>query len=295
MQNNDELTKSLVSLIDETINEIDELRKSKFAAAEVSLQGPGDSLNSKAPGSDDVNGSIGKKEDDKDEDDDDKEDKKDDAEKAEVEKAANREADPNPGFPHGKAEKAEDAEKAEVEKAANREADPNPGFPHGKAEKAEKDADEDDKDKDKKDKKDEDKYKKEDMEKQMGSGVTGGAMDQAGAAAGTNMVTKSEEEVESLMKSYVDSQMAPLEDKLKAIHTLVEQIADQPAPSKRFTTQVVPLAKSGEEFESALTKTDLTKQLLELKKSGKEVDDLDFTKMDLGANLVDIAHKYGLK
>ena len=80
------------------------------------------------------------------------------------------------------------------------------------------------------------------------------------------------------------------------IYDLVEKIADQPVPSKRFNERVIPLSKSGDEFESApLNKADVANKLLDLKKSGKEIDDLDFTKIDLGADLGEIASKYGLK
>jgi hypothetical protein len=39
---NEELVKSLTSLIDETLDEIEEIKKSKFAAAEIKLDGPGE-------------------------------------------------------------------------------------------------------------------------------------------------------------------------------------------------------------------------------------------------------------
>ena len=39
---NSELAKSLVSLIDETLEEIEELKKSKFSAAEIKIEGPGE-------------------------------------------------------------------------------------------------------------------------------------------------------------------------------------------------------------------------------------------------------------
>ena len=57
---------------------------------------------------------------------------------------------------------------------------------------------------------------------------------------------------------------------------------------------MVPLAKSDDFTAPAWSKGSLTKELMELKKSGKEVEGLDFTKIDLGTDLNSIATKYGL-
>jgi hypothetical protein len=91
MERNEELTKSLVSLIDETLEELEELKKSKFSAAEIKIEGPGDKELAGKP----ANGELDAKkaEDDKEEEEDDKE---------EVEKGVLDEA-----------EKAEDCEKKE--------------------------------------------------------------------------------------------------------------------------------------------------------------------------------------
>ena len=78
---NEELTKSLVALIDETLEEIEELKKSsKFAASEVKIEGPGEGINGKP-----VNGSLEAKkaEDKKDDEDEDKSDKDEDDEEDE--------------------------------------------------------------------------------------------------------------------------------------------------------------------------------------------------------------------
>lgn len=91
----EELKKSLTDLIDETLVELEELRKSRFSAAEIEIKGPGaDELAGKP-----VNGKLAEKaEDDKKDEAD--EDKKDDdkAEKAEgtnaaVEKAEDKKDD----------------------------------------------------------------------------------------------------------------------------------------------------------------------------------------------------------
>ena len=128
----EKLVKSLTSLIDETIAEIEDLKKSRFSAAEVNLAGPGEDGIAGKPAS----GCIGKKEEKEDkeekvaeikaeievEGDEDEEEKK--KKKLEIEKGINEEA--------AKAEKdkKEDEEEDEVEKGINEEA--------AKAEKEEK-------------------------------------------------------------------------------------------------------------------------------------------------------------
>lgn len=61
---NSELAKSLGALIEETLDELEDLKKSRFSASEVKLDGPGsDGIDGKP-----ANGSLGKEEDKKDED-----------------------------------------------------------------------------------------------------------------------------------------------------------------------------------------------------------------------------------
>lgn len=59
---NKELVKSLTSLIDDTLQEIEEIKKSKFAASEIKIEGPGDGIAGKP-----VNGDLHAKKEDKDE------------------------------------------------------------------------------------------------------------------------------------------------------------------------------------------------------------------------------------
>lgn len=145
MNNNEELVKSLTSLIDETLEEIEEIKKSKFAAAEIKIEGPGEGIAGKP-----TNGSLDakKKEDDESEDEDDK--------KKKMDKGENEKADPD----HGKFAKAPSVAKGENEKA-----DPD----HGKFSKAPtvaKGEDEsEDEDEDKKD-------MKKDMKKEMKKSVS---------------------------------------------------------------------------------------------------------------------------
>ena len=62
---NEEMIKSLTSLIDETLEEIEEIKKSKFAAAEVSLGDSESGMDSKSK-----NGELDAKKADEDEDED---------------------------------------------------------------------------------------------------------------------------------------------------------------------------------------------------------------------------------
>lgn len=141
---NEEMVKSLSSLIDETLEEMEEIKKSKFAASEIKL-GEDEGLAGKGK-----NGSLEAKK-KEDEDDKEDEDKKDDMDKGENEKA---DAD------HGKFAQAPTVSKGENEKA-----DPD----HGKFAQAPtvaKGEDEDDKDEDEK------KEKKEDMKKSIDESET---------------------------------------------------------------------------------------------------------------------------
>lgn len=60
---NKDLVKSLTSLIDDTLQEIEEIKKSKFAASEIKIEGPGDGIGGKP-----VNGDLHAKKEDKEED-----------------------------------------------------------------------------------------------------------------------------------------------------------------------------------------------------------------------------------
>lgn len=111
----EELKKSLTDLIDETLLELEELKKSRFSAAEVDLKGPGEDHLAGKP----VNGELDaekaedKKDDEKDEDEDDKAEKaegvnaKADMGKAEDKKAEDKDEDE----PHKDDPKHEEKEK----------------------------------------------------------------------------------------------------------------------------------------------------------------------------------------
>ena len=119
---NKELVKSLTSLIDDTLQEIEEIKKSKFAASEIKIEGPGDGIGGKP-----VNGDLHAKKEDK-------EEEKDESKEHEKKESKLEEA----------AEKSEETCKAEDKKEEKKE----------KEKKAleDKDDDKDDSDKDKKDK-----------------------------------------------------------------------------------------------------------------------------------------------
>lgn len=251
----DELRKSLTDLIDETLHELEELQKSRFAASEIEIKGPGEGIAGKSS-----NGDLhAKAEDKKDEEEDDKE-----AKKAE---GHNRQADPDGG--HHKMDKGEEAEKAE---GHNRQADPDGG--HHKMDKAE----------DKKDDKKEDKKKDKDSEDKDDKKEK---FDFAG-------MKKSIEESESLFKSMVEERVRPLEDKLSTILNLVNKIADAPAPAKGSTYRAQPLHKSSEGAGEPLVKADVASKLFDLKKSGTKVDSLDITRAEMGHDLAKIAAKYNI-
>lgn len=105
--NDKELVKSLTSLIDETLEEIEEIKKSKYAATEVKLDGPGeDGIAGKS-----ANGELDAK---KAEDEDEKKKKeKEDEDEDDMDKGENEKADPD----HGKFAQAPSVTKGENEKA----------------------------------------------------------------------------------------------------------------------------------------------------------------------------------
>ena len=253
------LTKSLTDLIDDTLSELEELRKSRFAASEIKIEGPGDGIAGKPS-----NGDLHAKAEDKKKDDEDED--KDDMDKGENEKA-----DPNAG--HHKMDKGE-----------NEKADPNAG--HHKMDKAEdKKEDKDDKKSDAKEPhKDDPKH--EEKEKEIAKKL----LDMH-----KGEMKKSLEDTESLMKSFVEQRVKPLEDKLATILDLVNKIAEQPVAPKGMTARATPLLKSGEEGSAEpLSKAQVADKLFELKKSGTRVDSLDIAKAEMGQDLNGLVTKYKL-
>jgi hypothetical protein len=234
----DEVRKSLTDLIDETLLELEELKKSRFAASEIKIEGPGDGIDGKPS-----NGDLHAKAEDK-------KKEEDESEEEEAEKAEG---------------KNEEAEKAE-----------------GKNEEAEKaDKDEDDKKSKKEPHKDDPKHEEKEKE------IAGKLLEMH-----KGEMKKSMEESESLLKSFVEERVKPLEDKLSTIFDLVKQIADQPVPSKGTSARAQPLMKSAEDAGEPLSKSEIASKLFELKKSGTKVDSLDITRAEMGQDLNKIVEKY---
>jgi hypothetical protein len=270
---NEELVKSLTSLIDETIAEIEDLKKSRFAASEIKLAGPGeDGIKGHS-----ADGKLDKEEDDKKDDKDDKKDekkddkkmdkkeddkdeKKDDKKEDKAEKAEghNRQSDPDggnhkpvagEGDKHGQGPSSSPAGSAHHGNGKNREADPNGG-----------------------------NHK---MDKSDGYPVD---------------LKRSVEESNTLMKSYIDSKVAPLETKLAGILDLVKKIADQPVAAKGATTKNFAVLHKSDSEQKSLSKSQIANKLFELKKSGTFVDSADITAAELGSSdLQAIVTKYGLQ
>jgi hypothetical protein len=287
----EELRKSLTDLIDETLLELEELKKSRFAASEIKIEGPGEGIAGKPS-----NGDLHAKKEDEDKDED-----KDDTEKAE---GHNRQSDPDGGKHKpvaGEGDKRgqgpSESPSSSVTHGNGKNSESDPGNTHwamksegdeGHMKKEEDGEDKDDKKKDKKDDKDEKKDKlafmKGDSPEKNNAEVQKLVM---------HGLKKSQEETESLLKSFVEERVRPLEDKLSTILDLVNRIADQPVTPRGVTANAVPLRKSGEEggFEE-LSKSEVASKLFELKKSGTKVDSLDITRAEMGQDLAKIAAKY---
>lgn len=237
---NGELRKSLTDLIDETLLELEELKKSRYSASEMEIEGPGEGIAGKPS-----NGDLEAK---KAEDDKDDEEDKDEAKKAEDEDE----------------DEDEDEEKGGV----------HVDIDSHKMDKAEK--------KDKKEPHEEDP-KHEEKEKKLAEKLL---------AMHKGDLKKSQEETESLLKSFVEERVKPLEDKLSTILDLVNRIADQPVQPKGVAAGAVPLMKSTDEGRETLSKSEVAAKLFELKKSGTKVDSLDIARAEMGQDLVKIVDKY---
>jgi len=293
---NEQMMKSLVALIDESLAEIEELKKSdRFSASEVKIEGPGTGIAGKP-----VNGSGVGKADDDDEDDD---DKKKDAKKADMDKAdgQNRQADPNGG--HHVAKKEDGMDKGEGSPmyagaadgsshgnapGVNRASDPNGGHHVAKTDEENRSDDEAKKDK-----------KKEKRDETDGGKRGGSGKDDDGDESEKKMpwMKKSLDEANTLLKSYVDQRLAPIEGKLESIMALVKQVADAPAaPAKGANYRTIAPLKKSDDGET-LTKSVIVDKMFELKKSGVRVDSVDIASAELAgpAELAKIVTKYNIK
>ena len=241
----EQMAKALKELIDETITEIEDLKKSdRFSASEVKIEGPGEGLAGKP-----TNGELdASKADDKDEDkvDDKKEDKKEDS----CEK--------------GVLDEAEKSEKSEDDKEDDKKDD--------------KKEDKDDKKEDKDDKKEDDKAPWMKSVEEV------------------ETLKKSVEAQEELMKSYIDSKIAPIESRMTDILTAIKEISDTPVERKSVPSDIQPLTKSVMDGPEPLNKSEVINKMFELKKSGTSVPTEDITRAELGspADLDSFVTKYKL-
>ena len=271
-----EMAKSLVNLIDETISEIEDLKKSRYSAAETRI-GDDDSGVSGASKSGDV--------------------AKEEAAKAE---GKNSEADPGTRGVTSPAMCADPGKSSLHAEAA-------------KAEDKEYDGDDDDDEKKKK-KKDDDMDKAEGKNREAAPGEPGKVSDDGADSEKSNLhseaakaeeaikaekpaegydIKKSIEEQEALFKGYVDDKFGKLETRLSAILDVVKEMGDEPAAARGVPAGLVPLAKSGEEVET-LSKSQTLDKLLELKKSGTYVDTADIASVEMGGDAQAIVEKYSL-
>lgn len=283
---NGELMKSLVDLIDESLAEIEELKKSdRFSASEITM-GDSEGLAGK-----DKNGSMGKEDAEKADEDD-----------SETKKGRQPQEEGDTEEDHDKKKKKDDDDMDKAD-GKNSEADPNAG--HHQAVSKEEDAEkaEDDMDKG--------EMMAGDSDKGSSTGGSAGKNSEADPNAGKHKMAKSEdegadfgeelkksrEESEALIKSYIDEKVGGLEAKLAGIADAVKELADSPVPSKGASYKnVTPLTKSEPEGET-LSKTEVADKLLELKKSGENVSTEDITSIELGSpgELARIVNKYNIK
>ena len=266
----EQLTKSLTDLIDETLSELEELRKSKMSAAEIKIEGPGEGVAGKPS-----NGELEAKKADEDEEEDEDEESEE-AEKSEDEEDEDEDEE---------AEKSDEDEGHETDDPADKPSTQRKLKALMEAKKAE-DAEEDEEVEKswsvkKKEKKEphKDDPKHEEKEKKIAKKLLD--------------MHKSEDEVSTLMKSYVEERIQPLEQKLETILELVNSIAEQPVAPKGVTVKTAPLLKSASaEYGETLSKAEIANKLFELKKSGTRVDSLDIAKAEMGQDLVNIVKKY---
>lgn len=267
---NEDLVKNLTSLIDETLVEIDELKKSRFSASEIKLDGPGEDGIAGKPASGELDAKKAddeKKDEDKKEDEEEKDEDKMDKMEDDMDKAEgkNSEADPgkrgvvDPVMAKYEERMKKMEERMDKMEGKNSEADPGKrGVVEPKMAKSEEETSE------------ESRLEKSEEKKENG---------------------------DDLIKSYIDEKVGGLEAKLSNLLEVVNQIGDQPAERKGVPAGVAPLKKSADEEES-LSKSQVLDKMLELKKSGTFVPTEDFASVELdnnGNSINEMISKYGLK
>jgi len=250
------LSKSLADLIDETLAEIEELKKSdRFSAEEIEL------------GDKSAQGGLSKEEAEKAEDDEDEDDEDEDEDEEEAKKAEDDKEDED----NKEDEDEDEAKKAEAEMAkAEEECEKAEAAWHKALKKRE--------------------MCKADLKHKK-------KHDMAEKSEGVNLMVKEEKEMKKSLQKSIDERISPLETKLAQVLDVVKQIAEAPLPQRGHTyRQVQPLAKSSAEVEP-LNKSAVLNKLLDLKKTGTDVDAADVVRVEVGGtgDLHDIANKYGIK
>jgi len=219
----EEMVKTLTSLIDETLEEMEEIKKSKFAASEVSL---GDSES--GMGSKPKNGELDAKKADDDEDEDKK--KKEDKD---MDKGENEKADEDAG---------KFAQAPTVSKGENEKADEDAGK-FAQAPTVSKKDDEDDDD----DKKDKDMDYKKDMKKSLDQSedLMKSYVDEKFSTLSESL-SKMQEAIEALADQPVERKGIP------AGVTALQKSADEAEPLNKadIANKLFELKKSGETVDS---------------------------------------------
>jgi hypothetical protein len=244
MSNNEDLQKSLVDIIDEALEEIEALKKSKFAAAEIKIEGPGGEIHN-AP--------------------------------------TNGELDAKKGENCGKNSEVDESVSSKGGDASGKNADAGVK----KAEDDDDDDEDDKKDKDKDKDKDIEKAEQKKKDKQDYLDIIKSEREQS-----LETLKKSED----LIKSYIDGKFSDLDKKIEAISQVVAKMADAPVQAKGVPSGIRPLAKSDEREVQPLAKSEVANKLLELKKSGKDIDSVDIITVETGSDLSvrHIMNKYGI-
>lgn len=238
----DNLQKSLTELIDETLAEIEALKKSeRYSAHEIDL------ADEKANGSMDAK-QIAKAEED------DEEEKEEKEESDEAKKSEDEDED----------DEEDEDEEAEMKKAEEACAKALKKYEMAKAEA---------------------EHKKKMLAMKKGEWAK---------KADEDKEDKKDEDEKDLKKS-IDARVAPIESKLSEVLSAVKKLSETPVPARGVSYRdVKPLAKSIE--VETLTKSQVLNEMINLKKSGKEVLSEDVIQVEDGsADHLTMARKYGIK
>jgi len=286
---NEEMLKSLTSLIDESLAELEELKKSdRFSASEIKLDGPGSGIAGKDP-----QGSLGKEEDEKKEDEDEEDEEEHEKGMDKAEECAKDEDE----------EEEEEDDKEDLNKSVySAQHDPENSSETRHSFKVFKDGVHVGSANGWANRGGNENYLEDgdltaETAKKIPRSHHGKAM-KAVQAASRKMTGLKKSNDELLLKSYVDSRFEAFESKIDRITNLVQSLASSPVPSKSVGYKTLaPLAKSQDET-APLSKSEIMDRLMDLKKSNpRSVDSADIAgaEMSSGHALAKIANKYNIK